>query len=64
MISYIIFSNRKLKMRTFILFFIATLALANSCQKGGLLSSQNQCFYPKYIEGCLNYACDNQCQEC
>ena len=51
-------------MRTLVLLLIATLALAQQCNKGGIPSSQNQCLYPSYIEGCLNYACDNACQEC
>ena len=41
------------------LFFVAILSLsvaANPCSKGEVLTSNNLCLTPKYIEGCFQYA--------
>jgi len=51
-------------MRTLTLLLIVTAVLSQQCNKGGLLSCQNACFYPNYLEGCLNYASEKECQEC
>lgn len=56
-----LFRNR---MRTILVLCLVAGALAAQCGRGGLTCTGNQCHYPAYLEGCLTYSPDNQCQEC
>jgi hypothetical protein len=49
---------------TLLLVILFTIALGQSCGKGGLICSQGSCHYPKYIEGCFTYSSDNACSAC
>jgi hypothetical protein len=51
-------------MRTILTLLLLVAVSASSCGKGGLLSGDSQCFYPVYIEGCVNYGYGNGCQQC
>jgi len=43
-------------MRSILVTLLLSVALATSCQQGGILTTSSSCLYPSYIEGCYTYA--------